>query len=133
MNGKFATLGSMKLDVSRMSSDLRTEWFWFDTLCIPVGTTDDDVTLKFKAINQMAAIYSCAMQVLVIDSTVEKMNIAEIDVCELFSRVSSMAWMTRCWTFQEAALAGDRQIQTVEISFDPLRVPLEKDHRARIE
>ncbi|KPM40562.1 hypothetical protein AK830_g5997 [Neonectria ditissima] len=125
LNGKFATLGSMKLDVSRMSSDLRTEWFWFDTLCIPVGTTDEDMALKFKAINQMAAIYSCAMQVLVLDSTVERMKVAEIDVCELFARVSLMAWMTRCWTFQEAALAGDCQIQTAEISFDPLRVPLE--------
>ncbi|KAF7555471.1 hypothetical protein G7Z17_g2150 [Cylindrodendrum hubeiense] len=91
-----------------------------------LGSSADDIALKFKAINQMAAIYSCAIQILILDSTMQKINSADVDVCELLARISSMAWMTRCWTFQEGALAGDCQIQTADKSIDPLRMVLEK-------
>lgn len=111
--------GVPRFDFRRMTRDLKTRWFWLDTLCIPVGEQHQD--LKHKAINQMAAIYAGASQVLVLDSRMQGRQINEpgLEACELLARTYAMPWMGRSWTFQEGAIATMRQIQCSGQSFDP--------------
>src|SRR3569833_1818804 len=94
-----------------------TEWFWLDTLCIPVG--DQFLDLKIKAINQMAAIYAGAHQVLVLDSVLQAFSVSGNDACHTIARMSAIAWLGRCWTYQESALAFQIQVQCADCSFDP--------------
>ncbi|KAK0653037.1 hypothetical protein B0T16DRAFT_407314 [Cercophora newfieldiana] len=96
-----------------------TEWFWLDTLCIPVGSDDQSVLLKSTAINQMAAIYAGAHQVLVLDSVMQASNVVGRDACHVLAQLSAVAWLGRCWTYQEGALALSLQVQCADCSFDP--------------
>ncbi|KXX73622.1 hypothetical protein MMYC01_210143 [Madurella mycetomatis] len=96
-----------------------TEWFWLDTLCIPVGADAESILLKSRAINQMAAIYAGAHQVLVLDSVMQAFNVRGRDACHLFAQMSALAWLGRCWTYQEGALTGSLQVQCADCSFDP--------------
>ncbi|KAK4450389.1 hypothetical protein QBC34DRAFT_78986 [Podospora aff. communis PSN243] len=96
-----------------------TEWFWLDTLCIPVGSDDESLLLKSKAINQMAAIYAGAHQVLVLDSVMEASKLVGRDACHVLAQLSAVAWLGRCWTYQEGALALALQVQCADCSFDP--------------
>lgn len=115
-------VGPLKMDLQRMTRDLEISSFWFDTLCIPVG--DDYMDLKVQAINSMAAIYSGALQVLVVDSSLENLSLKspDVEVCEMLGRVSISPWMGRSWTFQEAAISAIRQIRCLESSFNPTAV-----------
>ena len=89
--------------------------FWLDTLCIPVAAPDDsqdvksDVDkLKLIAINQMGQIYAAASRVLVLDSELQQSRIDSSDAVshvEILARLVCSAWMRRCWTLQEGALA----------------------------
>jgi hypothetical protein len=96
-----------------------TEWFWLDTLCIPVGADARSITLKSKAINQMAAIYAGAHQVLVLDSVMKAFTVDGHDACHIIAQLSALAWFGRCWTYQEGALAWSLQVQCGDCSFDP--------------
>ncbi len=122
-DGLFSCFAFTGWDVPRLTSITATKWFWIDTFCIPA--TDED--LKYKAINRMAAVYACARQVLVLDSSMERFAAAETDPCELFARITLMAWMNRSWTFQEGALATNCHIQLADKSLDPLMVRLESE------
>lgn len=96
--------------------------FWLDTLCIPVSIPGDssdtkaDVDkLKLMAINQMGQIYSAASQILVLDSELQQVGSGALDQVghiELLARLVSCAWMRRCWTLQEGALANKIAFQT---------------------
>ena len=97
-----------------------TEWLWLDTLCIPVSDDDESSVLKMKAINQMAAIYAGAHQVLVLDSVMQQFTVADSDACHVLSQPSAAAWLGRCWTYQEAALAWTVQVECFDCSFNPL-------------
>ena len=96
-----------------------TQWFWLDTLCIPVGSDEQSVLLKSIVINQMAAIYAGAHQVLVLDSVMQASHMAHRDPCHVLAQLSAIAWLGRCWTYQEGALALSLQVQCADCSFDP--------------
>ncbi|KAK3343756.1 hypothetical protein B0T25DRAFT_306476 [Lasiosphaeria hispida] len=120
-----ATISIPQLNISLDGRDMTitwgsTEWFWLDTLCIPVGTGAQVASLKTKAINQMAAIYSGAQQVLVLDSVMQRFTVAGRDACHVLAQLSAIAWLGRCWTYQEGALAWSLQIQCSDCSFDPV-------------
>jgi len=111
---------NLGVDIKRMMVAWgSTEWFWLDTLCIPVGADDQSILLKSKAINQMAAIYAGAHQVLVLDSVLQTSNVIGRDACHVLAQLSAVAWLGRCWTYQEGALALSLQVQCADCSFDP--------------
>ncbi|KAI4597984.1 hypothetical protein KJ359_003792 [Pestalotiopsis sp. 9143b] len=95
------------------------KYFWLDTLCIPVGKEYDD--LKFRAINQMAAIYSSAYEVLVLDSSFAHTSMQDAKVCEHIARLEVSPWMGRCWTFQEGCLAAVLNFQFFDSRLNPWR------------
>ncbi|KAF7561367.1 hypothetical protein G7046_g2800 [Stylonectria norvegica] len=117
-------IGVVQWDLMRMTHDFKPRWFWLDTLCIPVG--DPYMDLKMKAINQMAAIYASALQVLVLDSGMEAFHLDEpgVQPCEILAMVCTSAWMRRCWTFQEAGISQQCQIQCLERAVDPLEITI---------
>lgn len=96
-----------------------TEWFWLDTLCIPVGADAESMRLRSRAISQMAAIYAGAHQVLVLDSVMQAFSVRGRDACHVTAQMSALAWLGRCWTYQEGALAWSLQVQCADCSFDP--------------
>ncbi|KAK1756427.1 hypothetical protein QBC47DRAFT_186074 [Echria macrotheca] len=104
-----------------------TEWFWLDTLCIPVGADEESRLLKSKAINQMAAIYAAAHQVLVLDSVMQAFTVAGRDLCHIAAQMTALAWLGRCWTYQEGALALALQVQCADCSFDPAMLNYDSD------
>ncbi|VUC30630.1 unnamed protein product [Clonostachys rosea] len=112
-------MGYLKMDFRRMTRTLETSHFWLDTLCIPVGEQYFD--LKMKAINQMAAIYAGASQVLILDSNMEQLSLdgPGVEACEILARMCVAPWMGRSWTFQEAAISAIRQVRCSERAFIP--------------
>ncbi|ETS82249.1 hypothetical protein PFICI_07251 [Pestalotiopsis fici W106-1] len=112
---------TFNFDFRRTSSlNKPANYFWLDTLCIPVGKEFDD--LKFRAINQMAAIYSSAYEVLVLDSSFAHTSIQDSKICEQIARLEVSPWMGRCWTFQEGCLAGLLNFQFSDGRLNPLRM-----------
>ncbi|KAF4415140.1 hypothetical protein FACUT_13638 [Fusarium acutatum] len=100
--------------------------FWLDTLCIPVAAPSASVDekadvnrLKMFAINQMSLVYASAFQVYIIDSELEVDAdvLDETTQTEYLARFICCAWMRRCWTLQEGALA--KKI-ILESKFGPL-------------
>ncbi|KAK7212770.1 hypothetical protein V2G26_019948 [Clonostachys chloroleuca] len=112
-------MGYLRMDFRRMTRTLDTSHFWLDTLCIPVGEQYFD--LKMKAINQMAAIYAGASQVLILDSNMEQLSLngPGVEACEILARMCVAPWMGRSWTFQEAAISTIRQVRCSERAFIP--------------
>ena len=111
-------------DFNTVSTNSVVQHFWLDTLCIPVGDAFND--LKMRAVNQMAAIYSNAVQVPVLDSTLESVaaNDPGITTCEILARICASPWMNRCWTFQEGSLSRTAKFQCLDGAFDPYIVPV---------
>ncbi|RSL69640.1 hypothetical protein CEP54_002099 [Fusarium duplospermum] len=107
--------------------------FWLDTLCIPVSTPKDspdtkaDVdNLKLMAINQMGQIYAAASQILVLDSELQQVGSGTLDQMahvESLTRLVSCAWMRRCWTLQEGALANKITFQSAVGPMTPFLPP----------
>jgi hypothetical protein len=95
--------------------ELEGNFFWMDTLCIPVAAPTDgpDVVsevsrLKFMAINQMALIYAGASRVLVLDSGLQTLKLnpqTRTFDTDILAHIVCSTWMRRCWTLQEGALA----------------------------
>ncbi|CAI6085774.1 unnamed protein product [Clonostachys chloroleuca] len=112
-------MGYLRMDFRRMTRTLDTSHFWLDTLCIPVGEQYFD--LKMRAINQMAAIYAGASQVLILDSNMEQLSLngPGVEACEILARMCVAPWMGRSWTFQEAAISTIRQVRCSERAFIP--------------
>lgn len=92
-----------------------------DVFCVPVQKSNSDrhTLLKEQAIRLMDLTYSCARQVLVLDSemnlTVGRMGpSADADHMHEFKasteelcRFATSRWMGRSWTLQEGALASE--------------------------
>jgi hypothetical protein len=93
------------------------QYFWIDTLCVPVGKQSEMKALRGKCIRKMAKIYTGASAVLVLSSTFR--NIAstardyEIGIAYYLSN-----WNLRLWTFQEGMLAEKLLIQFSDKAVD---------------
>jgi hypothetical protein len=84
--------------------------FWIDTLCIPTREfdenneqTDASRNLRAMALDQMTQTYAGAHSVLVVDPELRQIP-GNMPREELFARILCSPWMSRCWTFQEAAM-----------------------------
>ncbi|KAK3302583.1 uncharacterized protein B0T15DRAFT_310511 [Chaetomium strumarium] len=94
----------------------RPKYLWIDALCMPPGGST--AFLRLRAINKLPAVYQAADRILVLDSTLERMSVADSDSLEQFARFMVSPWMGRCWTFQEAALASACEVQCADGTFD---------------
>jgi len=77
--------------------------YWFDTLCIPLG--QEHLDLKMRAINSMAKIYANAQAIVILDHELQQTKYRDMSVSQLTGLLACSAWMSRCWTFQEGAMA----------------------------
>jgi len=84
--------------------------FWMDTLCIPVHDEEDrpepGQDLRRLAIGNMQATYVRAEAVMVIDPSLQKLD-SQLPQSELYAYIYASAWMSRCWTFEEASMAAE--------------------------
>ena len=83
--------------------------FWIDTLCIPVGQEYNRI--KMQSINSMAKTYASAQAVVILDHELQQIKHLGKPVSELLGLLACSAWTSRCWTFQEGALARKWLIQ----------------------
>jgi hypothetical protein len=91
---------------------------WIDTLCIPL----DHETRK-KAIGMLKRYYSYANVTIVLDKSLNTLSRADFSSGELLLRIALSPWMSRCWTMEEAVLAGS----TLSIPFaDGWMFPLDE-------
>jgi hypothetical protein len=126
----FDPFGTMIIDLAKVSIHwANSPVFWMDTLCIPVGNEPGIEKLKLKAINRMAAIYTGATRVMVLDSDIQQLCLSTSTTTEVFARIAYSTWMRRCWTLQEGALARVAWFQCV----DGLVNPLTPDYEAKFK
>ena len=97
------------------SKDASVITFWIDTLCIPVNLGKK---VRQKAINRMNLIYAGADNVLVIDPELRLISSGSSSKLQLRSHLLSSAWMTRCWTYQEARLTPKWTVALNDSIFD---------------
>lgn len=93
--------------------------FWMDTLCIPVG--EANISLRAKSIQKMDLIYAGAQASLVLDPELQQIAMKELSEEQLNIHVKCSAWMTRCWTLQEARLSREWYAQFADGLYDPIR------------
>ncbi|KAI4262152.1 MAG: hypothetical protein L6R42_002668 [Xanthoria sp. 1 TBL-2021] len=122
----FPNIWETLMDPSRLQSDRPLEWFWIDTLCIPrtANKTDREYIDRVwdrrqDSINRMTQTYASASSVIVLDTELQKFNLRtaedsvndDRDILAAFARTLCSGWMTRCWTYQEAAMASHLLVQ----------------------
>ena len=73
---------------------------WCDTLCCPVQMDE----AKSLALEHMYQTYRNATHVLVLDASLSRDNVENLDIDEVSMRVFTSPWMRRLWTLQEGAL-----------------------------
>ncbi|KAK3368252.1 hypothetical protein B0H63DRAFT_528624 [Podospora didyma] len=115
-DGCFGILSSSPETGFQTSLTLRPKYFWMDTLCIPAGGPADDA--RSRAVNKVPAVFKAADRVLILDSSLEQMSLANTDACERLARLSASRWSSRCWTYQDAALGSHCEIQCADGTFD---------------
>lgn len=83
--------------------------FWMDTLCIalPHFEREPSKAIQRASIDKMAFIYSGAKNVLILDDELQEIMLKTIDNTQAIAHVICSAWMSRCWTYQEARLAEE--------------------------
>jgi Heterokaryon incompatibility protein (HET) len=80
---------------------------WIDTLCIPVNNW----SLRWKAIDSMVRIYAAAQSIVIIDHELQQTPFKSLYRGSIFGRLFCSAWVSRCWTFQEGAIAREWLVQ----------------------
>lgn len=108
--------------------------FWMDTLCIPVGA--ENASLRSKSIQMMDLIYAGAQSCLVLDPELQRIKMKGLPEEQLNVHVQCSAWMTRCWTLQEARLSREWYAQFADGIYDPIRaraLASIEDERAEIK
>jgi hypothetical protein len=83
--------------------------FWIDTLCIPVG--ENYHHLKMRAINSMAKTYANAQAIIILDHELQQTKHLNMPFSQTKGLLACSTWMSRCWTFQEGALAKQWLVQ----------------------
>ena len=92
--------------------------FWLDTLCIP--TSPEDVDLRLKAINTMAAVYSSASHVLVLDHELQHLRLDSQSFMDTLAHILCCTCGARSWTSQEGALARKCFFQFANGALNPI-------------
>lgn len=75
--------------------------FWLDSICVPQSNN----ALADTARQKMTEIYSAAAGVIVLDSTWQNVSFNDESAAIMMASIAFSRWMTRGWTFQEAAFA----------------------------
>jgi hypothetical protein len=99
--------------------------FWIDTICIPVG--ENYHPLKMQAINRMAKTYADAQGIVILDHELQQTKHKSMTSFEIMGLLACSAWMSRCWTFQEAAFAKYWLVQSKDGIWCPDLVLLRED------
>ncbi|KAL8658232.1 MAG: hypothetical protein Q9202_007609 [Teloschistes flavicans] len=73
---------------------------WIDTLLVPVRPPE----AKMLGLKQIKTPYVNALHVLVLDSTLQRMDVKGLSPQEACMRIFTTGWMRRLWTLQEGAL-----------------------------
>lgn len=109
---------------TRNTSSAKGVNFWMDTLCIPPsGQGHDD--MRKTAIGTMGQVYAGAESILVLDRELQSIRRQDLEQNEVLAHLSTSAWLTRCWTYQEAVLARRIFFQFKDGQFDILHAYLE--------
>ena len=77
-------------------------YMWIDVMCCPSSAYPE---AKAHVLSIMELIYTYADTIIVVDASLRRQNRRDMDALEFCARVATSGWMTRLWTFQEAALA----------------------------
>lgn len=93
--------------ISEKIAEVGCSTFWIDTICVPA-----EVELKAAALDTMGDVYRHAQKVLVLDASLRNAS-CKNGPTETFLRIFTCGWLTRLWTFQEAALAGRNELRAV--------------------
>lgn len=72
--------------ISRSNVNITAPLFWMDTLFVPVD--DEYAELRTKAMNKMVAYYAQATGTLVLDSELQRLCIAVLDIAEVLPRIA---------------------------------------------
>ena len=114
------------MDPSKLQSNRPLEWIWIDTLCVPrTANKTDETYMNFvwdrrqDSINRMTQTYAAASSVILLDTELQNFNFRttqksgnnDEDILAAFARTLCSGWMTRCWTYQEAAMASELPVQ----------------------
>lgn len=62
----------------------------------------------------MAQIYASAQSIVILDHELQQLRYQEMSNSMIFAYMLCSAWRSRCWTFQEGALAKDWLVQFVD-------------------
>lgn len=77
---------------------------WIDTLCVPVSKEEGEA--RDTAITMLKRYYSYAAMTVVLDKSLYSLPRKAYSESELLLRIGLSSWMSRCWTMQEAVIAG---------------------------
>ena len=80
--------------------------FWIDTLCIPAAEGHE--AWRSEAIRKLPHVYAVGKTVLVFDLELLQLEHKRCSSAEIQLRIALSSWMRRCWTFQEAVIAGGK-------------------------
>lgn len=108
--------------------------FWLDTLCVPVGESEELKDLRLLCIRKMASIYKGAAAVLVLSSTVRKVATTDSET-ERGLALYFANWNRRLWTFQEGMLAekillrfSDKAINYDDVDYPGVSTSIARGH-----
>ena len=87
--------------------------YWMDTLCLPVNPANENQIRKTKdaAINRMSQTYAGSHSTIVLDTELAEIafvsqdNLSQDSLLFYYGRILCSAWISRCWTYEEAAMA----------------------------
>lgn len=99
--------------------------FWMDTICVPLG--EANASLRNSTIRNMDLIYAAAQCTLVLDPELQQTPLKGMPQEQLNVQVMCSAWMTRCWTLQEARLSREWYAQFTDGLYDPNDARLQAD------
>lgn len=88
---------------------------WMDTLCCPVSKERG----RNAAISFMQRTYQNSSATLVLDASLESVNISGLDDLEILVRIAICPWKRRLWTLQEANLPNKVYFQFKDGIYDP--------------
>ena len=80
--------------------------FWIDTFCIPWSASSEQElwSLRKKAISLIEPVFAGAYAVIIADTSLRTLEPSDRPIIEISARIAISSWMTRSWTFLEAAV-----------------------------